>query len=215
MKYEAILFDLDGTLLNTLEDLKDSCNAALEACGYAPRTLDEVRRFVGNGVGLLIRRALPEGVGEEEWARCLALFKAHYQNNLDNKTRPYPGIEQALDALLARGYRIGVVSNKFDAAVKALCAHHFPRIQVAVGEREGVRKKPAPDSALAAAQALGVQPASALYVGDSEVDIQTARNAGMDCLSVDWGFRPEAVLRDAGATRIIHSPGALLDAIEK
>lgn len=215
MKYEAILFDLDGTLLNTLEDLKDSCNAALEACGYAPRTLDEVRRFVGNGVGLLIRRALPEGMGEEEWARCLALFKAHYQNNLDNKTRPYPGIEQALDALLARGYRIGVVSNKFDAAVKALCAHHFPRIQVAVGEREGVRKKPAPDSALAAAQALGVQPASALYVGDSEVDIQTARNAGMDCLSVDWGFRPEAVLRDAGATRIIHSPGALLDAIEK
>lgn len=215
MKYEAILFDLDGTLLNTLEDLKDSCNAALEACGYAPRTLDEVRRFVGNGVGLLIRRALPEGAGEEEWARCLALFKAHYQNNLDNKTRPYPGIEQALDALLARGYRIGVVSNKFDAAVKALCAHHFPRIQVAVGEREGVRKKPAPDSALAAAQALGVQPASALYVGDSEVDIQTARNAGMDCLSVDWGFRPEAVLRDAGATRIIHSPGALLDAIEK
>lgn len=215
MKYEAILFDLDGTLLNTLEDLKDSCNAALEACGYAPRTLDEVRRFVGNGVGLLIRRALPEDAGEEEWARCLALFKAHYQNNLDNKTRPYPGIEQALDALLARGYRIGVVSNKFDAAVKALCAHHFPRIQVAVGEREGVRKKPAPDSALAAAQALGVRPASALYVGDSEVDIQTARNAGMDCLSVDWGFRPEAVLRDAGATRIIHSPGALLDAIEK
>lgn len=215
MKYEAILFDLDGTLLNTLEDLKDSCNAALEACGYAPRTLDEVRRFVGNGVGLLIRRALPEGAGEEEWARCLALFKAHYQNDLDNKTRPYPGIEQALDALLARGYRIGVVSNKFDAAVKALCAHHFPRIQVAVGEREGVRKKPAPDSALAAAQALGVQPASALYVGDSEVDIQTARNAGMDCLSVDWGFRPEAVLREAGATRIIHSPGALLDAIEK
>lgn len=215
MKYEAILFDLDGTLLNTLEDLKDSCNAALEACGYAPRTLDEVRRFVGNGVGLLIRRALPEGAGEEEWARCLALFKAHYQNNLDNKTRPYPGIEQALDALLARGYRIGVVSNKFDAAVKALCAHHFPRIQVAVGEREGVRKKPAPDSALAAAQALGVRPASALYVGDSEVDIQTARNAGMDCLSVDWGFRPEAVLREAGATRIIHSPGALLDAIEK
>ena len=215
MKYEAILFDLDGTLLNTLEDLKDSCNAALEACGYAPRTLDEVRRFVGNGVGLLIRRALPEGAGEEEWARCLALFKAHYQNNLDNKTRPYPGIEQALDALLARGYRIGVVSNKFDAAVKALCAHHFPRIQVAVGEREGVRKKPAPDSALAAAQALGVQPASALYGGDSEVDIQTARNAGMDCLSVDWGFRPEAVLREAGATRIIHSPGALLDAIEK
>lgn len=215
MKYEAILFDLDGTLLNTLEDLKDSCNAALEACGYAPRTLDEVRRFVGNGVGLLIRRALPEGAGEEEWARCLALFKAHYQNNLDNKTRPYPGIEQALDALLARGYRIGVVSNKFDAAVKALCAHHFPRIQVAVGEREGVRKKPAPDSALAAAQALGVRPASALYVGDSEVDIQTARNAGMDCLSVDWGFRPEAVLREAGAARIIHSPGALLDAIEK
>lgn len=215
MKYEAILFDLDGTLLNTLEDLKDNCNAALEACGYAPRTLDEVRRFVGNGVGLLIRRALPEGVGEEEWARCLALFKAHYQNNLDNKTRPYPGIEQALDALLARGYRIGVVSNKFDAAVKALCAHHFPRIQVAVGEREGVRKKPAPDSALAAAQALGVRPASTLYVGDSEVDIQTARNAGMDCLSVDWGFRPEAVLREAGATRIIHSPGALLDAIEK
>lgn len=215
MKYEAILFDLDGTLLNTLEDLKDSCNAALEACGYAPRTLDEVRRFVGNGVGLLIRRAPPEGVGEEEWARCLALFKAHYQNNLDNKTRPYPGIEQALDALLARGYRIGVVSNKFDAAVKALCAHHFPRIQVAVGEREGVRKKPAPDSALAAAQALGVRPASTLYVGDSEVDIQTARNAGMDCLSVDWGFRPEAVLREAGATRIIHSPGALLDAIEK
>lgn len=215
MKYEAILFDLDGTLLNTLEDLKDSCNAALEACGYPPRTLDEVRRFVGNGVGLLIRRALPEGAGEEEWARCLALFKAHYQNNLDNKTRPYPGIEQALDALLARGYRIGVVSNKFDAAVKALCAHHFPRIQVAVGEREGVRKKPAPDSALAAAQALGVRPASTLYVGDSEVDIQTARNAGMDCLSVDWGFRPEAVLREAGATRIIHSPGALLDAIEK
>lgn len=215
MKYEAILFDLDGTLLNTLEDLKDSCNAALEACGYAPRTLDEVRRFVGNGVGLLIRRALPEGAGEEEYSRCLALFKAHYQNNLDNKTRPYPGIEQSLDALLARGYRIGVVSNKFDAAVKALCAHHFPRIQVAVGEREGVRKKPAPDSALAAAQALGVRPASTLYVGDSEVDIQTARNAGMDCLSVDWGFRPEAVLRDAGATRIIHSPGALLDAIEK
>jgi phosphoglycolate phosphatase len=214
MKYRAILFDLDGTLLDTLEDLKDSCNAALRACGYPERSLDEVRRFVGNGVGLLMRRALPEGVEEAEWARCLALFKAHYQNNLDNKTHPYPGILQALDALLDRGYAIGVVSNKFDAAVKALCAHHFPKIQVAVGEGEKVRKKPAPDGALAAARALGAEAKDTLYVGDSEVDIQTAKNAGMDCLSVDWGFRPEQTLWEAGAARIIHSPDALLDAVE-
>ncbi len=218
MSYTIAIFDLDGTLLDTLDDLHAATNAALTHAGYPPRTREEVRAFVGNGVEMLIRRALPAGADESVVPATLADFKAAYAAGCAVKTAPYPGILALLDALRAQNIRIAVVSNKFDAAVKDLCARYFgDRIEVAVGEREadGVRKKPAPDTVFEALRRLGVPPSSAaplsaVYIGDSEVDIETARAAGLPCLSVTWGFRDEAVLRAAGATAIVRTSAELL-----
>ncbi len=214
------IFDLDGTLLNSLDDLADATNRALTNAGFPTRTRDEIRAFVGNGVALLIRRAVPAGTSEAEILSCLNDFRAIYAAACEVKTAPYPGILALLDELMARHIPVAVVSNKFDEAVKHLCAHYFPgRIAVAVGEREqdGIRKKPAPDTVFEALDALGVPrdaaaeepglaaPASAVYIGDSEVDVETARNAGIPCISVTWGFRDEDMLCAAGATTIVHT----------
>ncbi|MBM6869049.1 HAD-IA family hydrolase [Pseudoflavonifractor phocaeensis] len=208
--YDAAVFDLDGTLLNTLDDLADSTNYALTCCGFPRRSLSEVRRFVGNGVANLIARAVPDGTGAENTKQCLEVFRAHYLTNMRNKTAPYPGILQLLDALNRAGIRVAVVSNKFDAAVKGLCHDYFgQRVAVAIGESASVRKKPAPDSALAALDALGVAADRAVYIGDSDVDIETARAAGMDCLSVTWGFRDADFLLDHGARQLVPSVSEL------
>lgn len=212
--YDAAVFDLDGTLLNTLDDLADSTNYALSCYGYPRRTLEEVRRFVGNGVAKLIARAVPDGATEEETARCLAVFRAHYLTNMRNKTGPYPGILSLLDRLNEAGIPVAVVSNKFDDAVKSLCHHYFgDRVPVAIGESATVRKKPAPDSALAALDALHIPADRAVYIGDSDVDIQTAKAAGMDCISVTWGFRDADFLLANGAQRLVDTPEDLAKAL--
>lgn len=212
--YDAAVFDLDGTLLNTLDDLADSTNYALSCYGYPRRTLEEVRRFVGNGVAKLIARAMPDGATEEETARCLAVFRAHYLTNMRNKTGPYPGILSLLDRLNEAGIPVAVVSNKFDDAVKSLCHHYFgDRVPVAIGESATVRKKPAPDSALAALDALHIPADRAVYIGDSDVDIQTAKAVGMDCISVTWGFRDADFLLANGAQRLVDTPEDLAKAL--
>ena len=203
MSYTTAVFDLDGTLLDTLDDLADSVNAALAAFGLPTRTREEVRCFVGNGVEILMERAIPDGKQNPRFAACLATFKQIYSQNCTRKTAPYPGILTLLEHLRDRGIKTAIVSNKFDSAVKALNTAYFgDRIPVAVGEREadGVRKKPAPDTVLEALRLLGADPASAVYVGDSYVDIATARNANLPCISVTWGFRDRAFLTDHGAT---------------
>lgn len=198
----GILWDLDGTLLNTLQDLTDATNYALRTLGYPERSIDEVRRFVGNGALRLFEQAVPAGVDP---APALAVFRTYYDAHCLDKTAPYPGIPAALKALVAR-YPMAIVSNKPDSAVKALCAEIFPGIY-ARGESAGCPRKPAPDMVHAAAAAIGAD--TCIYVGDSEVDILTAQNAGVPCLSVLWGFRDRKTLVEAGAETFCKAPGDL------
>lgn len=203
MKYQGILFDLDGTLLDTLGDLADAVNAALAKHGFPLRTEDEVRSFVGNGIGKLIARAVPAGTDEQTVAACLADFRAYYAEHMNVRTKPYEGILDLLVWLKSEGIPVGVVSNKIDFAAKALCGAYFGNlIGAVVGECEGLRRKPAPDTVERALTLLGLSAADCVYVGDSDVDILTAANAGMPCISVDWGFRPREHLLAAGATTI-------------
>lgn len=210
--FHTVIFDLDGTLLNTLLDLTDSVNYALSLHNLPVRTVEDVRTFVGNGVGQLVHRAVPDGTSEALESSCLADFRAHYLLNMEHKTAPYPGILDLLDALGNAGLSLAVVSNKFDGAVKGLCQTYFgTRIPVAasIGESQGVLRKPAPDTVFRALSELGVSPNGAVYVGDSDVDIQTAHNAGLPCISVSWGFRSRAFLAAHGASTIVDTPAAL------
>ena len=188
----GLIFDLDGTLLDTLQDLCDSTNHALRAFGYPQRTLEEVRRSVGNGAGKLIERVVPPGADP---APVLAAFQAHYPTHCQIHTAPYPGIREALEAL-GRTYPLAIVSNKPDEAVKALCGALFPGIY-ALGETPDCPRKPAPDMVRKALAAIGAD--RGVYIGDSEVDVETAKNAQMPCLSVLWGFRDREELEAAGA----------------
>lgn len=211
-RYDAVLFDLDGTLLNTLEDLTGAVNRALRESGYPERTQDEVRSFVGNGVGMLIRRALPTAADgdEEAYQETLQAFKSYYQRHNNDATTPYDGVMEMLDALRGAGVRLAIVSNKNDPNVQALTHDYFGRyISLAVGEREGVRPKPHPDTVLEVMRQWRADPARTLYVGDSGVDIQTARNAGVDCASVTWGFCGEEALKKGAPTILVHTPDAL------
>ena len=207
----GILFDLDGTLLNTLEDLLDATNYALELCGYPRRTLSELRRFVGNGAENQIRMSLPEGASPEEVQRVLKIYKPYYTEHCQVKTRPYDGILEAL-AVLKEKYPIAVVSNKPDAAVKALCAELFPGI-FALGEAPDCPRKPAPDMVFKACRAIGAD--TCVYVGDSEVDVRTAKNAGVPCLSVLWGFRDREDIEAAGGQYFCETPAQLTEKIEE
>lgn len=210
---DTIIFDLDGTLLNTLEDLADSVNHALAHSGFPARTIDEIRSFVGNGVAKLIERAIPEGKGNPLFEDTLDVFKAHYEIHCKDKTRPYDGIIPMLDELCAKGYKLGIVSNKFDTAVKELSGIYFgDRIRSSIGESSSVRKKPAPDTAYQALKELSSAPETSIYVGDSDVDIATAANVPMRCISVTWGFRSRSQLIEAGAepSLMIASPQELL-----
>lgn len=194
--YQNIIFDLDGTLLNTLEDLTDSVNYALKCNGFAQREQREIRRFVGNGIGKLIARAVPEGTETTEVEKVLADFREHYQKNCRNKTKPYAGILLLLIGLKEKGYRTAIVSNKNQTAVDELAKEVFlGLVDVAIGEREGIPRKPAPDSTWEAMELLGANKNNTLYVGDSDVDRETAKNAGIACVSVTWGFRDEEELR--------------------
>lgn len=214
MLYKLAIFDLDGTILNTLEDLADATNYALAQYGYPGRSIEEVRRFVGNGIRKLIERAVPAGISEEEINRVHQTFSAYYQLHCADKTRPYEGILRLLQRLRAAGCLTAVVSNKADAAVQPLCRHYYDGFfDYAVGEREGIRRKPAPDSVLEVLRCLQVDAAQAVYIGDSEVDIQTAVNAGMDSIIVTWGFRDKAYLESQGGRRFADTPAEIFDII--
>lgn len=209
---KAAIFDLDGTLLYTLEDLKDSVNFALIKFDYPCRSLDEVRDFVGNGVKVLMERSMPEGCNNPSFDECLKCFKEHYAKNMYNKTKLFDGIEEMLETLKSRGYKIAVVSNKFDLAVKDLCKKYFgEKVEVAIGESEGVRKKPAPDSVIKAINILGCDKNLTYYIGDSEVDIETAQNSGLKCISVSWGYKDKDFLKKHGAEIIVDKPCEIAD----
>ena len=203
----AILFDLDGTLLDTLEDLKDGVNHTLEVFGYPTRTLEEVRRFVGNGAARLLQLAVPAGA---DWEAPLEEFRRYYAAHCQVKTAPYPGIPAALEALSA--HPIAIVSNKPDEAAKKLCREYFPGIY-AQGEHPGCPRKPAPDMVQAAMAHIGAD--RCIYGGDSEVDVCTARNAGVPCLSVLWGFRDRTAICRAGGTHFCQTPGEMPQMLEK
>lgn len=212
---DTVIFDLDGTLLNTLEDLADSTNYALTEFGLPIRTLEEIRHFVGNGVDLLIKRAVEGALEQKEEERCLAIFKEHYNQNMNHKTQPYDGIKEMVKSLLVRGYHIAIVSNKFDSAVKELNDIYFEGMfPVTIGASPKIAKKPAPDSVFEALEQLGVSGESAIYVGDSDVDVMTAKNSGLTFVGVTWGFREEEILKDMGAEYIIHEPRQLFEILD-
>lgn len=211
MKYKAVVLDLDGTLLDTLEDLADAVNWALRRNGLPQRSLDEVRQFVGNGVRRLMLCAVPEATTDELFERVFADFKSYYVDHCQIKTRLYDGIPEMLRALKALGLRLAIVSNKLQAGVDELYDRYFrDTVEVAIGERPGVQRKPAPDMVRLALQELDVEPSEAVYVGDSDVDLQTARNSGLPCISVLWGFRDRQFLLDHGATTLIEQPAQLI-----
>jgi phosphoglycolate phosphatase len=211
--YNTYIFDLDGTLLDTLTDLAASTNYALRTHGMPEHTIDEVRRFVGNGVRKLMERAVPDGTDNPLFDEAFATFRQHYMEHSLDTTRPYEGVPEMLAALKAKGCHLAVVSNKMMAATQELCRHFFPEtIEVAIGENEaeGIRKKPAPDTVIAALRQLGVGEEGAVYVGDSDVDIATARNSNLPCISVLWGFRDRDFLLQHGASTLISAPKELL-----
>lgn len=209
--FKTYIFDLDGTLLSTLNDLASSTNYALRWAGMPERTIEEVRMFVGNGVKLLMERAIPEGVDNPKFEKTYAKFREHYmEHNLDT-TRPYDGVPELLHELKRRGKHLAIVSNKFYAATQDLAKHFFPdTIEVAIGERENIRKKPAPDTVLEALRQLNVSKEDAVYIGDSDVDIMTAKNCGLPCISVLWGFRDKDFLIEHGGSLFVEKPIEIL-----
>jgi len=210
--YKTYIFDLDGTLLDTLQDLASSVNYALRQYDMPEHSLDDVRCFVGNGVRMLMQRAVPDGDANPQFDDVYACFRQHYMQHSLDTTRPYEGIPEVLHELKRRGCHLAVVSNKMMAATQELVRHFFPEIQVAIGEHEaeGIRKKPAPDTVVEALRQLGVGKYDAVYVGDSDVDILTARNTGLPCISVLWGFRTRDFLKEHGATTFVAAPSELL-----
>ncbi len=201
---KAVIFDLDGTLLDTLEGLMDSVNYALKRLGYPTRTIGEIRTFVGNGVAKLIERAIPKGTENPNFEKCLEIFKEHYSRTMQEKTQPYFGIIELLRELKTKGIKIGVVSNKYDLAVKELCNQYFPElIDLAVGESPTCRPKPMTDGINKILAEFNLTKDEILYIGDSEVDIQTAKNAQIEFLTVSWGFRETDYLLNNGAKEIV------------
>lgn len=203
--YKAVIFDLDGTLLDTLVDLYNSVNHALRAFSFPERTIDEVRRFIGNGVKKLMERSTPEGTDEETNAKCLDCFRAHYLEHMSDNTAPYEGVNELIKKLRDKGIRTAVVSNKLHSAVVDLCKENFPLIEEAVGVSVEEERKPNPVNVLKVLSLFGITADECIYVGDSEVDVQTAHNAGVKCIGVTWGFRDEAELRENCADFIAHT----------
>ena len=214
--YDTVIFDLDGTLLNTLEDLADAVNFVMRANRYPERTIEEVRCFVGNGIRRLMEQAVPEHVIGEEFERVFEEFKNYYTEHCQIKTCAYEGIMPLLSCLYEKGYAMAIVSNKNHAAVCELNNIYFKEfIKVAIGQKDGIRKKPAPDTVIQALKELGKDKEKAIYVGDSEVDFATAKNSGMDCALVTWGFRTVEELAEFSPTAFIDKPEELLGVLEK
>ena len=194
-KKDTVIFDLDGTLLNTLDDLRDSVNAVMKKYGYPQHSLEQIRTFVGNGIGKLMERSVPGGRENEQFEQAFADFKSYYTDHCQIKTKPYDGVVDLMKCLSEQGFKLAIVSNKNDAAIKVLNEIYFSRYtNAAIGERKGVRRKPAPDSVYAALDQLGSDIEKAVYIGDSDVDYETAVHCGMDCILVSWGFRDRELL---------------------
>lgn len=211
-KYDACIFDLDGTLTDTLEDLKNSVNFAMRSMGFPERTLDEVRRFVGNGMEKLIKRSIPENADDEAAAKALGFFKEYYRDHLNDTTVPYDGIMQMLIKLRDRGIKTAVVSNKADEAVKAIVSGFFGGlIIVSRGKMPDVPPKPSPEAVFEVMKTLGCE--NAVYAGDSDVDVETAHNAGLECIGVTWGFRGRELLEKCSADYIVDSPDEILSIV--
>ena len=216
MKYDLIIFDMDGTILNTLEDLKNSLNYVLQQAGYQTRTLEEVRTFVGNGIRKTIERALPSDIEEEKVDELFSLFMNYYAIHNTDNTKPYNGVIKLLKELKHLGYKTAVVSNKQDSAVKSLCKKFFTGLfDVEIGEKENIAKKPEPDEVNEVLKILNIDRTKSIYIGDSEVDIQTAQNSKMKSIIVDWGFRDRKFLYEHGAEVIVSNPSEILDIINK
>lgn len=212
MRYQTAIFDMDGTILETLEDMCASVNVTMDHVGYPRRTMDEVRRFVGNGAAKLIERCMPAGAEDPRYPAALEFYRAYYDAHAQIKTGPYPGIPELLNQLSREGVRLAVVSNKPDEAVRALTERYFPGVfPVAIGNRDGWATKPAPDSVYEAMRLLGARREGTVYVGDSDVDVDTARNAGLDSVIVTWGFRDEDFLRAHGAQHLAHNADELYE----
>ncbi|MBP5553576.1 MAG: HAD-IA family hydrolase [Lachnospiraceae bacterium] len=215
MKYELAVFDMDGTILNTLDDLTDATNHALRTFGYPEHSIEEVRFFVGNGIAKLIERATPDGISEEEREKVRAEFMTYYKVHSADKTGPYPGITDLIKRLRAAGVKTAVVSNKPDPAVRDLCKTYYDGLfDAAVGDMEGQAVKPAPDMCLKVFKELGIGPETSVYIGDSDTDIMTARNAGLDEILVSWGFRGRQFLTEHGAKTICDTPDEVYDVIK-
>lgn len=210
---KAVIFDLDGTLLNTLGDLASSVNFALRECGYPERTVEEVRSFIGNGVIMLMRRSVPKGTNEADEKACFEKFRAYYLEHMEDTTAPYDGVNELIEKLSAQGIKTAVVSNKLDAGVKGLCEKYFPGLTCAFGVNNESERKPAPANVFKALSKLKVEKSEALYVGDSEVDVQTAQNAGLEMVGVTWGYRSRETLVSSGANHIVEKPEKLLDLV--
>lgn len=215
MKYKAVIFDMDGTLLNTLDDITDSVNYVIGRYGYPSKSIDEIRDYVGNGAKRLLEQCFTRKLDDRYFTRMLGQYKQHYLENCLNKTRPYPQTIELLHKLREMGVKLGIVSNKPDATVKRLNSLFFEEyITVALGEHLNEKTKPEPDLVFMALEQMDVDPRDALYVGDSEVDILTARNAEIPCVSVTWGFRDADALKAAGAGCIINRPLELLEHLD-
>lgn len=214
--YQLVVFDLDGTLLNTLDDLAGSVNYALHTHGFPQHTLEEVRSYIGHGISSLIRNALPAGTDDASHARVLETFKPHYNAHQNDLTAPYPGVCELLESLQQAGIATAVLSNKSHRNVQELCGAHFGKwISLAAGEQEGIPRKPAPDGLLRVMKEMNVSAENTLYVGDGDSDVVTAANAGVDCAAVTWGFRSEEQLRAAGAKNLFDSTEKLGDFISR
>ncbi|MBE6617752.1 MAG: HAD family hydrolase [Ruminococcaceae bacterium] len=214
-KYKTVIFDLDGTLLDTLDDLHNAVNHTMDVYGYPHKSREEVRSFVGNGVDKLIELCLPDGADDKNLVAAIAEYRRYYNENSQIKTKPYDGVIEVIDKLISGGINVAVVSNKIHKSTVELCKKYFPRIENVFGEREaeGIRRKPYPDMVINAAETIGTATHDCVYVGDSEVDVETAANARMDCILVLWGFRDKDFLVERGGKKFASSARELLDLI--
>ena len=214
MKIDTVIFDMDGTVLDTLEDLTISMNYVMEKFGFPEHTIDEYRRVFGNAIRYAFEHTVPEGAPPEVIDEMIPIYRERYDVHCLDNTRPYDGIVEVMKQLKQRGYKMAIVSNKIDSAVKELNEKFFSdSVEVAIGERPGINRKPAPDTVFAALEELGSNPENAVYIGDSEVDYATAKNSGLPCISVLWGFRDRDYLVSIGADTFAETPGEIVDII--
>ena len=208
---KCVIFDLDGTLLYTLEDLKNSVNFALTKNGFKERSIDEVRAFVGNGIENLMRKSVPDDITEEQFYNCFEDFKSHYKIHSEDNTVEYAGVTEVLKTLKQKNILLAVVSNKADFAVNTLCKKYFSQLlDCAFGEREGIKRKPCPDAVNEVVKLLMVEKDNCFYVGDSDVDVKTAHNSGIKCIACTWGFRDRSVLEKENPEYIIDNVNEIL-----